>query len=67
MGIPQRSPDRIDLTYIEDVKNPVEVLAPSHNRILVGFRMGEPRDRTSFTLADDLLLDLGHSPMIEPW
>ena len=58
-------PSRIDATHIEDVKNPIEVLAPSRNRIFVGFHIGEPRDRSSFTLADNLPLDLGHSPVIE--
>ena len=62
---PQRLLNGIDLTYFEDAKNPVEILAPSHDRIFVGFCMGEPRNRTSFILADNLLLNLGNSPAIE--
>ena len=47
------------------MKDLVEVLAPTRNRIFVGFRIGEPRDRTTFTLADDLPLDLSYSPAIK--
>ena len=55
----------IDLTYVEDVKDPSEVLPPTRNRIFVDLRMEDPRDRMSFTLVNDLPLDLGHSPAVE--
>ena len=56
--------DRIN-TYVEDAKNPVEVPLPTRNLIFVGLCMEDPRDRTSFTLFDDLSLDLGDSPAID--
>ena len=55
----------IDLTHIEGVKDPVEILPPTRNHIFVPLRVEGSRDRTSFTLVDDLPLDLGHSPAIE--
>ena len=56
--------DRIN-TYVEDAKNSVEVPSPTRNHIFIGLCMEDPRDRTSFTLFDDLSLDLGHSPAID--
>ena len=51
-------------TYIEDAKNPVEVLPPSGDRLLVILRVQKSRDCTSFAHLDDLPLDLGQSPAI---
>lgn len=46
------------------MKDPIEVLLPSGDRILIVLRKEESRDHISFTLLDDLLLDLRHSPVI---
>jgi hypothetical protein len=54
-----------DCTHVEDVKDPIEVLPPSSNHILVVLRAKESRDRISFSPLDDLPLDLGHGSAIE--
>ena len=46
------------------MKDLVEVLPPSRDRIFVAFRMEAPRDHMSFTLVDDLPLYPGHGPAI---
>ena len=43
------------------MKDPIEVLLPSGNRIFVVLRAEESRGRMPFALLDDLPLDLGHS------
>ena len=43
------------------MKDPIEVLSPSGNRILVILRVEESRDRISFTLLGDITLNLGYS------
>ena len=53
------------MTYVEDVKDPSEVLPPTRNHIFVDLRMENSRDHISFALVDDLPLDLGHSPAVE--
>ena len=55
----------MDSTYVEDVEDSIEVPVPPRNRIFVRLGVETPRDRMSFTLFDDLLLDLGHGPTIE--
>ena len=55
----------IHLTHTKDMKDPGELLTPTHDHISVRSRMETPKDRVPFTLLDDLLLDLGHSPVIE--
>ena len=54
-----------DGTYIEDVKDPVELQLPARDRLFVGLRVEMSRDRTSFLPIDDVPVDLGHSPAIE--
>ena len=56
---------RTDLTYVEDVKEPGQVLPPSSDRIFVIFGMKETRDGISFTLLNNPHLDRGHSAMID--
>ena len=60
----QRLPNRIDLTHGEDLKDPIEVLFPTGDCILVVLRVEDLRNRISFTLLDDLVLYPGHSPAI---
>ena len=47
------------------MKDPIEVLPPSGDRILIVLRMEELRDWISFTLLNDLPLNLGHGSAIE--
>ena len=47
------------------MKDPIEILPPSRNRILVGLRVECSRHRMSFTLAGDLPLDFSHGPAIK--
>ena len=56
---------RSNLTHVEDLKDPIEVLPPSGNRILVVLCMEESRDSISFTSLDDITLNLGHNSAIE--
>ena len=46
------------------MKNPVEVLFPSGNLILVVLRVEDLRCRISFTKLDDFPLDPGQSPAL---
>ena len=55
---------RIDGTYVEDMKDPSEVLLPGGNFILVGLRVKESRYCISFALFYDLPPHLGHGPTI---
>ena len=55
-------------TYVEDLKDPVEVLPPGRNRIFIALGVQDPRDNMTFIPIDDLLLDLGYSPATsETW
>ena len=65
MTAKERILDGTDWTYIEDVKNPREILLPSRNLILIALRAEKSRDRISFALFDDLALDFGHGSVIE--
>ena len=56
---------KADQTYIEDMEDPVEVLLPTSNLFLIGFRVEESRGHVSLTLLDDHFLNRGHSPGIE--
>ena len=56
---------KTDRTYIEDVKDPIEVQLPGSDRLFVVLCVKESRDRISFTLLDDLPLNLADSPVIE--
>jgi hypothetical protein len=47
------------------VKDPIEVLPPTGNRIFIVLRTEELRNRVSFTLLVDLALDLGHGSAIK--
>ena len=60
-----QTPSINNRTYVEDVKDPVEVLPPCRNRVLVALCAEGPRDRVSLALVDDLALDFSHSPVIE--
>ena len=60
----QRMSNRIDGTYVEDLKDLVEFLLPSSDHILVVLRVEESRGRVSFSLLDGLPLDLCHSSVI---
>jgi hypothetical protein len=51
-------------THVENLRNPIEVLSPSSNRIFVALRVEDSKDRVSFTPFDDLPLDLGQSPVV---
>ena len=51
-------------TYVEDVKDPVEIQPPRRDRLFVALRVEHPRHPASFTSLDDVLLDLGHSAAI---
>lgn len=53
------------ITYVEHVKDPIEVLLPTSNHIFFILRAGDPRGRILFSLLKDLPLDLGHSSAIE--
>ena len=53
-----------DGTYIEDMKDPVEVRPPGSDRLFIFFRVEKSRDRTSLAPLDDVPLDLSHSPAI---
>jgi hypothetical protein len=53
-----------DGTYVEDVKNPVELQLPTGNHFFVILRLEESRDGVPPTPFDDFLLDLCHSPAI---
>ena len=46
------------------MKDPVEIQPPGRNRFFIVLRVEYPRDSTSSTTLDDVLLDLGHSPAI---
>ena len=56
---------------MKDLKDHVELFLPTRNRNFVHLRMEPPGDRVSFTLFDDILLDvfldLGHSPVMDIW
>ena len=56
--------NRTDRTYIEDVKDPKEVLLPSHNFYLIVLRVENSGGDIPFALLDDLLLDLCHGSMV---
>lgn len=56
--------NRVDLTYIEDVKDPDEVMFPNGNLILV-LRVEKSGSHVRFTLLYYLPLNLGHSSVIE--
>ena len=58
-----QTPGRTDRTYIEDAKNPVKVLHPSSNLILIVLH-GDHSGK-SFTLLGEFPPDLGHSSAIE--
>ena len=57
-------PNGANRTYVENLKDPDEVLLPTGNLVLVAFREDESEDRIPFTLLDDLALDPSHSPAI---
>ena len=52
-------------TYVEDVKNPDEVLLPCSNPVLIALGEDKSMYRIPFALIDDLPLDIGQSSIIE--
>ena len=54
--------DRTDLTYVEDIKNPIKVRPPCSDCILI-IRAVRSGEWIPFAILDDLLLDLRHSPV----
>ena len=58
-------PNRTDLTYVEGIKNPIKVRPPCGDRILIILHTVRSGERIPFTIFDDLLLDLRHSPVIK--
>jgi hypothetical protein len=58
-------PKGSDRTYVEDLKDPDEVLPPNCNVLLVDFPVENPRGHVPFTLLGDFLLDRDHSSAIE--
>ena len=51
-----------DGTHVEDLKHLVQVQLPGGNLFLVGLGMQMSRNPISFSLLDDILLDLRYSP-----
>ena len=58
-------PNRLNRTYVEDVKDPDKILLPSSNFILIALGEDEPIYRLPFTVLDDIPLDLSQSSVIE--
>ena len=56
---------KTDQTYIEDVEDPIEILLPTSNFLLIGLRVEESRGHLSLTLLDDKFLNRSQSPGIE--
>lgn len=54
-----------DCTHVEDMEDPIEVLLPTSDRIFVAPCAENSRDRASFTLFDDIPLNLSHSSAME--
>ena len=54
-----------DRTYVEDVKDSIEIQLPASNLLLIVLRVEQSRDRISSALLDDLPLNFGHSSTIE--
>ena len=57
--------NRTNRTHVKYVKDPEKILLPGSNLVLVAFGEDESVERISFTLLDDLPLDLGQSSTIE--
>ena len=53
-----------DGAYVEDLKDPIEVRPPGRDSILIVLCVEMPRNSVSFSLLDDPLLDLRHSPEV---
>ena len=60
-----RMPNRTDWTHVEEVKDPVKILLPSANLVLIALCKDQSGDSTPFTLLDDLLPDFIHGSAIE--
>ena len=58
-------PFRSDKTHVKDKKDLVQVQPPGCNHILIALRVQKSRDGISFTLLDDLPLDLNHGATTE--
>ena len=54
----------MDYTHVEDVEDPIEIPSPSGNCIFVVPGMEASRDRVTFSLCDNLPLDLPHGSVI---
>ena len=60
----QRLPNAIYWTHSEDLEDPIEVLSPSRDSILVRLRVEDSRNYASFAPFDHVVLYPGHSPAI---
>ena len=60
----QQSPYDNDGTYVENLKDPVEVQPPCSNLVFIVLCVQMSRNHVSFALLDDLPLDLRHSPEV---
>ena len=61
----QRLPNAIYRTHRENLKDPIEVLSPSRDSILVRLRVEHSRNYASLTPFDHVVLYSGHSPAID--
>ena len=61
----QRLPNAIHWTHRENLKDPIEVLSPSRDSILVRLRVDHSRNYASLTPFDHVVLYPGHSPAID--
>ena len=57
--------NRLNRTYVEDVKDPDKILLPGSNLTLIALGEDESMYRIPFALIDDLPLDIGQGSMIE--
>jgi hypothetical protein len=51
-------------TYVEDLKDPVQVPLPARNLVLIAAGVDESRDYIPSTLLDDPILNLDHGSAI---
>jgi len=61
----QEMSNRTDWTYVEDMKDPIEVPLPSRNLIFDSWDVEEASGCILFALYDDLPLNLCHSSTID--
>ena len=61
----QQWPYRSERTHVKDMEDPVEVQLPGGDHFFIVLRVEVSRDDVSFTPLDDVLLNLGHGPLVE--